>query len=223
MSFRTRLTRFFVLIVVVPMVAVAFLVFRLIGDSETGKAQARANGLATAAASLYKSQSAAARVDARTIGRSGLLLSRTNLRPRLAQFATQAGLARVVVSAGTHVLADVGDHSALAPLRATSREADIPARYGGEEMALTLPHADLDGAYAIAELLRSEVAALRIPRLDEEGVLRVTASLGVAASSDALKDTLIAEADAALYTAKRQGKNQTVKATLQTANVVAAE
>jgi diguanylate cyclase (GGDEF)-like protein len=90
-------------------------------------------------------------------------------------------------------------------------------------MALTLPHADLDGAHAIAELLRSEVAALRIPRLDEEGVLRVTASLGVAASSDALKGTLIAEADAALYTAKRQGKNQTMKATLQTANVVAAE
>ena len=115
MSFRTRLTSFFVLIVVVPMVAVALLVFRLIGDSETGKAQARANGLATAAASLYTSQSAAARVDARTIGRSGLLLSRANLRPRLAQFATRAGLARVVVSAGTHVLADVGDHSAVAP------------------------------------------------------------------------------------------------------------
>ena len=108
-------------------------------------------------------------------------------------------------------------------LRETSREADTPARYGGEEMALILPHTDLDGAYAIAERLRSAVAALRIPRLDEEGVLRVTASLGVAASSDAPKDTLITEADAALYTAKRQGKNQTVKATLQTANVFAAE
>ena len=115
MSFRTRLTSFFVLIVVVPMVAIAVLVFRLIGDSETGKAQARANGLATAAASLYTSQSVAARVDARTIGRSGLLLSRTDLRSRLAQFAAQAGLARVVVSAGTRVLADVGDHSAVAP------------------------------------------------------------------------------------------------------------
>ena len=623
MSFRTRLTSFFVLIVVIPMVAIAFLVFRLIGDSEQGKAEARANGLATAAASLYTSQSAAARLDARTIARTGLLLSRADLRSRLAQFATQAGLARVVVSAGNHMLADVGDHSALAPglvtvkgaiggspltvraaaitadeyardlgsspaaevvvqqgdrtlsatiptgrnvafparrtvrlghvdyeavsqsfsgfagrvsvtvlsdrsatatsvttsrvvaavfivaflllafsfsflvskalhgqisrfleaakrigkgdfasrvptagddefaelgeefdrmsgelegrleelseererLRAsirrigetfasnldrpvllelavqtaidavqadagrltarsepdaplaeavragaistleapihaaergalqtgalgeadsdgvavlavalgpiddtrrahgvitvarsarpftnddrellrslaaqatlalinvqlhfqvhhqavtddltglanhgcfqdllsaeveqvrryhhplglimldiddfksvndsyrhqqgdvvlkhvanalgeTSREADTPARYGGEEMALILPRTDLDGAYAITERLRSAVTALRIPRLDDEGVLRVTASLGVAASSDASKDMLITEADAALYTAKRQGKNQTVKATLQTANVFAAE
>jgi hypothetical protein len=114
MSFRTRLTSFFVLIVVVPMVAIALLVFRLIGDSEAGKAQARANGLATAAASLYTSQSAAARVDARTIGRSGLLLSRANVRSRLARFAIQAGLARVVVSAGRHLLADVGDHCAVA-------------------------------------------------------------------------------------------------------------
>ena len=91
-------------------------------------------------------------------------------------------------------------------LRETSREADTPARYGGEEMALILPHTDLDGAYAIAERLRTAVAGLRVPRLDEEGVLGLTASLGVAASSGALKDTLITEADAALYTAKRQGR-----------------
>ena len=64
MSFRTRLTSFFVLIVVVPMVAVGFLVFRLIGDSEQGKADARANGLATASASLYGSEAAEARTDA---------------------------------------------------------------------------------------------------------------------------------------------------------------
>ncbi len=115
MSFRTRLTSFFVLIVVVPMVAVAFLVFRLIGDSEQGKADARANGLATAAASLYTNQAAAARADAETISRSGLLLSRRDLSSRLSVFATRAGLARVVVSSRGHVLADVGDRTALAP------------------------------------------------------------------------------------------------------------
>jgi len=49
-SFRTRLTSFFVVIVVVPMIAFGFMVFRLIGQSEDGKADARANGLATAAA-----------------------------------------------------------------------------------------------------------------------------------------------------------------------------
>jgi hypothetical protein len=46
MSFRARLTSFFVVIVVLPMVAVGFLVFRPIGQSEQGKAGARANGLA---------------------------------------------------------------------------------------------------------------------------------------------------------------------------------
>jgi diguanylate cyclase (GGDEF)-like protein len=122
-----------------------------------------------------------------------------------------------------HQQGDVVLKHIASALRETSREADTPARYGGEEMALILPHTDLDGAYAIAERLRSAVAALRIPRLDEESVLRVTASVGVAASSDALKDTLTTEADAPLYAAKRQGKNQTVKATLQTANVFAAE
>ena len=52
MSFRTRLTSFFVLIVIVPMVAIGVLGFRLISDSEQGKADARAGGLASAAASV---------------------------------------------------------------------------------------------------------------------------------------------------------------------------
>ena len=52
MSFRARLLTFFVLIVVVPMVAMGVLMFRLISDSQQGKADARAGGLASAAASL---------------------------------------------------------------------------------------------------------------------------------------------------------------------------
>jgi diguanylate cyclase (GGDEF)-like protein len=108
-------------------------------------------------------------------------------------------------------------------LRETSREADTAARYGGEEMALVLPHTDLEGSYAIAERVRTAIADLKIPRLDQQGVLRITASLGVAASSDGERDTLIAEADAALYGAKRHGKNRTMRAPLQTANVVGGE
>jgi len=108
-------------------------------------------------------------------------------------------------------------------LRETSREVDVPARYGGEEMALILPHTDLEGAFSIAERVRTEVAALRISRLDGQGQLRVGVSVGVAASADGDKDALIAEADAALYTAKRTGKNRTVRAQPQTANVVGPE
>lgn len=108
-------------------------------------------------------------------------------------------------------------------LRDTSREVDVPARYGGEEMALILPHTDLEGSYAIAERLREEIQTLRVPRLDGSGVLRVTASIGVAASLDGDKDALIAEADAALYAAKREGKNRSVRAASRAANVIGAE
>jgi diguanylate cyclase (GGDEF)-like protein len=108
-------------------------------------------------------------------------------------------------------------------LRENSREADVPARYGGEEMALILPHTGLDGSYAIAERVRQAIEAVRIPRLDRKGFLRVTASVGVASSSDGEKDTLIVAADSALYEAKRQGKNRTVRAASITTNVVASE
>jgi len=105
----------------------------------------------------------------------------------------------------------------------SSREVDYPARYGGEELAVILPHTDLDGAYAIAERIREAIESLRIARIDNQGVLRITASLGVATSNEADKDMLIAQADAALYEAKRQGKNRTVRAPVEAANVFSAE
>jgi diguanylate cyclase (GGDEF)-like protein len=108
-------------------------------------------------------------------------------------------------------------------LRDNSREPDSPARYGGEEMALILPHTDLGGSYAIAERVRTAIEGLHVPRLDGQGVLRVTASLGVAASADGDKDSLISEADAALYSAKRSGKNRTVTGQAETANVFGGE
>lgn len=108
-------------------------------------------------------------------------------------------------------------------VRESSRDADTPARYGGEEMALILPHTDLEGAHAIAERVRTAIEGLRIPRLDHEGVLQVTASVGVGASSAGDKEELIGATDAALYVAKRSGKNRTVQAGAQTTNVVGAE
>jgi diguanylate cyclase (GGDEF)-like protein len=108
-------------------------------------------------------------------------------------------------------------------LEDSSREVDYPARYGGEELAVILPHTDLEGAHAIAERIRVAIESLRVPRIDNQGMLRITASLGVATSNDGEKDALIAEADAALYEAKRQGKNRTVQAPVEAANVFSAE
>jgi len=107
-------------------------------------------------------------------------------------------------------------------LQENSRDADSPARYGGEELSLILPHADLEGAHAIAERIRAAVEALRVARTDGCGVLRVTASLGVAASTDVRKDALIADADGALYEAKRSGKNRTVSAVVRAAGASGA-
>ncbi len=103
-------------------------------------------------------------------------------------------------------------------LRENSRDADSPARYGGEELSLILPHTDLEGAFAIAERIRVAVEGLRVARIDGGGVLRVTASVGVTSSTIGDKDRLIADADGALYEAKRRGKNCTVSATTRTAD-----
>ena len=100
-------------------------------------------------------------------------------------------------------------------VRESSREIDEPARYGGEEMAIALPQTDLDGAYLFAERVRRRIEELKIPILDGDGMLSVTASLGAAAISGTTefdKDDLVASADAALYAAKRAGKNRTMRA-----------
>jgi diguanylate cyclase (GGDEF)-like protein len=115
-----------------------------------------------------------------------------------------------------HMQGDLVLREVAAVLRENSREIDEPARYGGEEMAVALPGTDLDGAFLFAERVRRSIEALDLPLLDGEGSLRVTASFGAAAlppdQDKADKDTLVAAADAALYRAKRSGKNRTVRA-----------
>jgi diguanylate cyclase (GGDEF)-like protein len=98
-------------------------------------------------------------------------------------------------------------------LRASSREIDEPARYGGEELAVILPGTNLEGAFELAERVREAIEALRLPILgdDDAEPLRVTASLGVASLPETGDDvrSIVASADEALYQAKRAGKNQT--------------
>jgi diguanylate cyclase (GGDEF)-like protein len=112
-----------------------------------------------------------------------------------------------------HLQGDAVLRAVARVLRESSREGDTAARYGGEELALILPHTDLDGAFTIAERIRATVAELRIDRVDGDGPpLQVSASVGVSASIGGQKEELIAEADSALYAAKRTGKNRTVRA-----------
>jgi diguanylate cyclase (GGDEF)-like protein len=101
-------------------------------------------------------------------------------------------------------------------LRESSREIDEPARYGGEELAVVLPGTDLEGAFQLAERVRTGIQALRLPvRTADDEPLQVTASFGVATHPESSHDlrTLVAGADAALYDAKHAGKNRTMRAT----------
>jgi diguanylate cyclase (GGDEF)-like protein len=72
-----------------------------------------------------------------------------------------------------------------------------------------LPQTDLAGAELAAERMRTAIEKLAIERIDGAAPLHVTASFGVASLPECAKDKdgLIAEADAALYRAKRAGKN----------------
>jgi diguanylate cyclase (GGDEF)-like protein len=114
-----------------------------------------------------------------------------------------------------HVQGDMVLREVARVLRQSARDVDEPARYGGEEMAVALPQTDLDGAFRFAERVRQRIEALELPLLNGDGSLKVTASFGAAslATADpADKAGLVAAADAALYEAKRSGKNRTVKA-----------
>lgn len=108
-----------------------------------------------------------------------------------------------------HPAGDRVIRAVAAALAELSRDNDTAARLGGEEFALLLAGVSSDKALTAAERLRLAVCA---NPLDELGT--VTISLGVAAcpSNAKTERELFTASDAALYRAKREGRNQTVQA-----------
>lgn len=91
------------------------------------------------------------------------------------------------------------------------RSTDLAARFGGEEFALILPLTPLAGAQQQAQRLCEGIAALRIPHRGSTVDASVTISVGCATlvpRRGELSTLLIDSADAALYEAKRRGKNR---------------
>jgi diguanylate cyclase (GGDEF)-like protein len=105
--------------------------------------------------------------------------------------------------AGDSVLSDFA-----ALLQETVRDVDLAGRWGGEEFVLILPGTDLAGGAQVAERIRVALAGRVVLAVDRTPI-SITASFGVAAiPPDKTASELFAAADAAMYQAKRAGKNR---------------
>jgi diguanylate cyclase (GGDEF)-like protein len=115
---------------------------------------------------------------------------------------------------GDQVLASVG-----AVLRSALRSRDFAGRNGGEEFAILLPDTEVPAALEIAERVRSAVAEISLPGSE----VSVTVSIGVSGFPEhaSTLDRLERLADAALYVAKRQGRNRVELAESAPADAVA--
>ncbi len=109
-----------------------------------------------------------------------------------------------------HLVGDVVLREVAHLIRRSVREIDLVGRFGGEEFSVVLPEADQSLGVQIADRIRQTVEQTVIPAYDEQ--VRVTVSIGVSLlpHNAPLVDSLIEQADRAMYRAKELGRNQTV-------------
>jgi len=108
-----------------------------------------------------------------------------------------------------HMAGDAVLRQVAARMHASVRRYDAVGRYGGEEFMMVLPGCDLAGGVALAERIRDAVGAECFRAGDAE--IRLTCSLGAAGAIPPAiphADDLVRAADAALYRAKRNGRNR---------------
>jgi diguanylate cyclase (GGDEF)-like protein len=108
-----------------------------------------------------------------------------------------------------HIVGDAVLKDLVARVTENIRTVDVFARYGGEEFALILPETDRQGAEVLAQRVRSAIMAR--PFVYAQYTIFYTVSMGIAVYKAEIalkKDLLIDQADAAMYAAKRAGKNR---------------
>jgi diguanylate cyclase (GGDEF)-like protein len=109
-----------------------------------------------------------------------------------------------------HLQGDIALKELSSILVKICRNVDIVARYGGEEFMIILPETDRDGAFYLAERIRRVVKNYDFSSQADEPI-KMTISLGVVSypTSATSKSELLKKVDAALYQAKKEGKNAT--------------
>lgn len=190
------------------LLAVLLLTLRRLRAAEAALAAERARRV-SAERALAQTQSAHAWAAERA-ERDALtgLANRRAFERALASLAARSAAAALVMLDIDHFksLNDTEGHeagdAALAALagvlRSCTRPSDLPFRYGGEEFGVLLPGLGVEAASQVAERIRAAAEA-SLPR---------TVSAGVACAPPAAYERLVAEADAALYRAKRTGRNR---------------
>lgn len=156
---------------------------------------------------------AAVEREIRRVGRTGygfslLMLDLDDLKPVNDTFGHPAGddLLRAITAVVTR----------------TIRATDTAGRYGGDEFMILLPETDAEGAFVLGEKLRRDVAALGL-RIGERTV-RTSVSIGLVAYPEdgTTVEALFSAVDAAMYEAKRRGKNEIVGYATRTERVATA-
>jgi diguanylate cyclase (GGDEF)-like protein len=105
---------------------------------------------------------------------------------------------------------DLLRHLALS-IQAELRFTDVAARYGGDEFIVLLPDTPPKGALEVAERIRGRVHGAPIQAGNREVTSSVSIGLASYPEDGATLDALAAHADGALYSAKQDGRNRTVK------------
>ncbi|MBJ6981116.1 diguanylate cyclase [Luteimonas sp. MC1572] len=110
-----------------------------------------------------------------------------------------------------HIAGDALLRAVAALLQETLRPGDIGGRYGGDEFAVVCPATGLTEAAATAEAFRAAVETIRLPQAPD---LSHSVSIGIASArpNHARIEDWVNAADAALYEAKRSGRNRMVLA-----------
>ena len=214
MSFRNRLALFFVLIVIVPMLAVAFLVFRLIGESERGQTSAAIAQQHTTAVRLFREQRILATAALAEVARGRATAAIRDFRSALqdggrgrarAKEAAQRiidaqaklpvssrRIVRIVFLRGNKVVVQAGDRAAIAPAAAalkSKRQGDLG------KLALSVTDA---GTYVrrVHALTRGERPGVQVVVLNGTRVLASTLpKLDVAALASAKDEATLGGTD----------------------------